>query len=315
MKDILNRFLLEFNRYLAGWVQGWNRFWFTPSGPQTLAVIRILAGSLILYTHAVWSLELPTFFGSESVIPADYRSHLSDGPSYAWSHFDWMPGDGWLWPVHLAGLVVMFLFTIGLWTRVTAVLTAGLVISYANRATGALFGLDQINALLAIYLAISPCGTSFSVDRWWHSQRQGRGAVADSVMATIATRLIQLHMCVIYLFAGLGKLQGDSWWNGQAIWGAIANYEYQTLDLTFLADHMGVVNLLTWGTIAWETSYPFLVWPRLSRPVVIGAAVAVHLGIGMGMGMMTFGLAMIIGNMAFLPPGLWVPREPQRKKL
>lgn len=33
-------------------------------------------------------------------------------------------------------------------------------------------------------------------------------------------------------------------------------------------------------------------------------AVFVHLGIGLAMGMMEFGLAMIVANLAFLPPGL-----------
>jgi sulfite exporter TauE/SafE len=183
---------------------------------------------------------------------------------------------------------------------VTSVLTALLVISYANRATGAQFGLDQINSLLATYLAVGPSGDWLGVDQW-RRQRQGRGEVRTSVLANIAIRLIQVHVSVIYLFAGLGKLQGESWWNGQAIWYAVANLEYQTLDLTWLADHMWLVNLMTWGAVAWETSYPFLVWPRLTRPLMLAGAVLVHLGIGLAMGMMTFGLAMIIANLAFVP--------------
>jgi hypothetical protein len=119
-------------------------------------------------------------------------------------------------------------------------------------------------------------------------------------MANISLRLIQVHMCIVYLFAGLGKLQGETWWNGQAIWGAVANNEYQTLDLTWLAAHMGLVNLITYGALFWEVSYPFLIWPKLTRPIWLAMAVAVHAGIGLAMGMITFGLIMIFGNMAFL---------------
>ncbi len=296
------------NDHLLQCVRGWNRFWFLPTGPQTLGVIRVLAGSLILYTHLVWSLELSTFFGSQSVIPPDYREMLAGSNSMIWSHFDWLPSDSWLWPVHVLGLAVILMFTIGLWTRVTSVLTALLVISYANRATGALFGLDQINSLLAMYLAISPCGGWLSVDSL---RKRGHvlTAAPDSVMANIGLRMIQLHMCVVYLFAGMGKLQGTSWWNGEAIWGALATYEYQTLDLTFLAEYSWLVNLLTWSTVAWEASYAFLVWPRLSRPFVLGFALFVHLGIGLAMGMMTFGLAMIIGNLAFIPSSCFLRPE------
>lgn len=287
------------------WVRWWNRFWFTPDDPALLGLLRVLVGSMVFYTHAVWTLDLEKFFGSEALLPPNYRSLLGDGessfglPNLLWSHFDWLPGDAWLLPVHLLGLAIVALFTIGLWTRWTGILTALLVISYVNRTTGAQYGLDQINSFLTLYLAIGPSGEFLSVDSWL-ARRQGRGVASRSVMANIAIRLIQVHMCIVYLFAGLGKLQGDTWWNGQAIWGAVGNHEYQTLDLTWLAAHLGWVNLLTYGTLFWEVSYPFLIWPRLTRPIWLGLAIAVHAGIGLAMGMITFGLIMIFGNLSFL---------------
>ncbi len=292
-------------QWLNDWVKWWDRFWFTPDDPALLGVLRLLVGSMVFYTHAVWTLDLSKFFGSNAILPRNYRNLLGDGdsfwgmPSMLWSHFDWLPSDAWLLPVHLLGLVVVALFTIGLWTRVTSVLTALLVISYVNRTTGAQYGLDQINSFLTLYLAIGPSGDFLSVDAW-RARRQGRGVSRESVPANLTLRLIQVHMCIVYLFAGLGQLQGDTWWNGQAIWGAVGNYEYQTIDLTWLAAHMGWVNLLTYGTLFWEVSYPFLIWPRLTRPLWLLMAIAVHAGIGLAMGMITFGLIMIFGNLAFL---------------
>ncbi len=290
--------------YCQTWVAGWNRFWFTPADPAILGVLRVLAGAIIFYTHLAWGRELATFFGSQSIIPADYRAQLVDSVSYMWSHFDWLPSDGWLWPVHLFALAVIFCFTIGLWTRVTGILTALLVISYANRATGAQFGLDQINGFLALYLGFGPAGRFLSVDAWLRRRKSRSRALAAStettVGANIAIRLIQVHLCVVYLFAGLGKLQGDTWWTGLALWGAVANLEYQTIDLTWLAGHLALVNLLTFSTLAWEVCYPFLVWHRLTRPIMIAVAIVVHLGIGMAMGMLTFGMIMIVANFAFI---------------
>ncbi len=289
----------------------WNRFWFLPRTAETLAVMRILTGAVLFYVHAVWTFDLETFFGASSVIPSDFRDLLTDGRSYAWSHFDWFDSPLWLWGSHVVALLVLAMFTAGLWTRVTSVLAYLFVVSYANRATGALFGLDQIDAFLALYLAISNCGSCYSLDQWRHrAAGQGRG-VAPTVANNIATRLIQVHMCIVYLFAGLGKLQGTTWWNGEAIWGAIASYEYQTLDLTWLCDYMWLINILTYVAVAWEISYPFLIWPRLTRPVFLTVAVLIHLGIGTSMGMMTFGLIMLIGNLAFVEPS-WMRRLLQR---
>ncbi|MEZ6093701.1 MAG: HTTM domain-containing protein [Pirellulaceae bacterium] len=291
--------------YLGQWTSLFDRFWFRPADPAVLSLLRLMAGIVIFYTHLAWTLELDTFFGSHGVLPATYRSDLSVDFRFAWSHFDWLPNDHWLMPVHLLTLAVMLLFTLGLWTRSTGILTAFFVISYANRATGALFGLDQVNAFLAIYLAIGPSGARFSIDNWLR-KRQGRGAIPPSIMANIAIRLIQIHLCIVYFFAGVGKLQGDTWWNGMAIWYAFASHEYQTLDMTWTAQHLWLVNLLTYVSLFWEVSYPFLIWPRLTRPIWIMLAIAVHLGIGLAMGMMTFGYVMIVANMSFLRPE-WFP--------
>jgi len=93
-----------------------------------------------------------------------------------------------------------------------------------------------------------------------------------------------------------------TWWNGEAIWGAIANSEYQTIDLTGLAAYPLLINLITHLALAWEASYFILVWPKWSKPFVIFFAVILHLGIGLAMGMVEFGLIMITANLAFVPP-------------
>ncbi|NOY30592.1 MAG: HTTM domain-containing protein, partial [Planctomycetes bacterium] len=117
-----------------------------------------------------------------------------------------------------------------------------------------------------------------------------------------AIRLIQLHLCVIYLFSGLAKLLGENWQAGSAVWWSLANLEYQSIDMTWLAGWPVLVALATHFTVFWELFYCCLVWNRFSRPLVLWAAVAIHSGIALFMGMITFGLAMLIANASFLQP-------------
>ena len=112
---------------------------------------------------------------------------------------------------------------------------------------------------------------------------------------------MQVHLCVIYIFACHSKLQGESWWNGQAIWQAVSNLEYQSADLTWLAWYPWLVNLLTHVTVVWEMTFWALVWRPLCRPIVLLIGVAIHLGIGAFMGMWTFGLAVIFLYVCFVP--------------
>lgn len=289
----------------TGWQQ-WNRFWFTPADPATLGLVRLLAGLILFYTHFVWTVDLLGFLGPAGRIPVDVAQRLQRS-ELAWSHLYWLSSSAsGLWVAHVLALIILLMFVLGLCTRVTSVLSALIAISYAHRATGALFGLDQVNGFLALYLAIGPAGAAYSLDAW-RARRRGAvaaGAAAPQVMANVALRLIQVHLCVVYLFAGLGKLLGQSWWAGTALWGAFANFEYQTLDMTWLVSYPLLVNLATQTILVWEITYIVLVWPRLLRPLVLALAIPLHLGIGLAMGMMTFGLAMLVANLAFVPPQL-----------
>ena len=285
-------------------VSGWNRFWFTATDPATLGFIRILAGAMLFYTHLVWTRALEQFFGPYSwTSPAAARSFLGDN-GFAWSYFWWIDSPTVLWLAHFAALVVFAMLTIGLFSRVTSVLAFICAVSYIHRVPGSWFGLDQINIFLAMYLMVGPSGAAYSVDRWLAKRRAGGAplAIVPSVSANVAIRLLQIHMCIIYFYAGLSKMQGGSWWAGAALWGAFANLEYQTLDMTWLATWPVAIAFLTHSTAYWEMFFPALIWPRIIRPIWLAFAIPLHLGIGICMGMMTFGLAMLIGCASFLPP-------------
>ena len=181
-------------------------------------------------------------------------------------------------------------------------LALAVVVSYANRAPLAMFGLDQINVMLTLYLCLGPCGAALSVDRWLARRRGESAAPTPHAAARLSLRLVQCHMCVIYFWAGVSKLQGVSWWTGDAVWRAAANYEYQQLPLTWLAYAPWLFQLATVSVWIWEIAFPFLVWrPKLRAPMLL-VGVAMHIGIGMFLGMWTFGLVMTFAYVAFLPP-------------
>jgi hypothetical protein len=298
--------------YFGDALGAWDTFWFAPTDPATLSAIRVFAGAMLFYTHLVWSFDLTGFFGQEGWLPVELMHDVHqfanggvDGPSrWIWSYFDYIESPTGLWIAHVLALLVFFFLMIGFFSRTMAVLAYVIAISYAARVTpGGYFGLDKINCMLAMYLMLGPCGARYSIDRIWRLRRGAPREASPSVAANVAIRLIQLHMCIIYLFSGLGKLQGESWWTGEAVWISSANLEYQfLLDLTWMANHPYLVSFMTHLTVYWELTYSALVWPRLTRPWVLLMAVIIHGGIVVAYGMPTFGLVMLIGNLAFISP-------------
>ena len=65
-----------------------------------------------------------------------------------------------------------------------------------------------------------------------------------------------------------------------------------------------VVTGLTYGTLALEVSYAFLIWnPRL-RWVMLAMVTLMHIGIAVCMGLVMFSVMMMIFNLAMVPPPL-----------
>ena len=233
-------------RLYRGAVDGWDRFWFTGIDPAGLGLIRILTGWMLVYTHLVWTLGLNRFLGPDSMLPPEYVQEFH-GSSWAWSYLFWIESPLLLKITHGIALLIFLSFMVGFKTRWTGILSFLITVAYINRTVHGLFGLDQINGFLAFYLAIGPSGAAYSVDRWLKSRKSNAHlAIQKSVGANVSTRLIQLHMCIVYLFAALGKLQGETWWTGEALWGALANYEYQTIDMTWTAEYPMLIDLLEW---------------------------------------------------------------------
>ena len=281
---------------------GWKRFWFTPTDGATLGVIRIATGLLLFYSHLVWVFDSNAFFSDSGWLNEESVDAIQSG--FAWS-LHWSAADSpWLLAgLHVVALLSAMFLTLGLFSRIAAPVSFLLLVSTVNRVPQALYGFDQLLGLLTLYLSIHPGHGFLSLDAW-RQRRAEQGLAGPSVSAGVATRMIQLHLCLIYLMAGLTKLQGEAWWSGVAFWGCIANLEYQTVDLTWLVDWPVLINLLTHITVAWEISYAALVWNRWARPLVIALAIPVHLGIALCFGMMTFGLAMLVANLAFVSPML-----------
>lgn len=304
----------ERNRnYWQSWLTAWDQFWFQATRPESLAVIRICCGAMLVYMHVIWISLIPNFFGPNAWInlPTIRMLHESDS---GWSWLHYVDNPAILYAHEAIAIIASTAMCFGLMTRIAIPVAWWFTLMVCHRMTGALFGLDQTAMMLTTYLIWSNCGSMWSLDSRL-AIRKGTSwllpASNPAVCNNVVTRLIQLHLCVIYLFGGLSKMRGEMWWDGSAFWFSIVNYEYQSLNLTWLGNFPFVIGFITAVTIFWETFYIATVWPKLTRPITLAMAVLVHGGICVALGMWTFGTIMIVANIAFLPPetvSAWIRR-------
>ncbi|OIQ19130.1 MAG: hypothetical protein BM556_07545 [Bacteriovorax sp. MedPE-SWde] len=112
--------------------------------------------------------------------------------------------------------------------------------------------------------------------------------------------LIQLQVCFIYLSAGLAKANGKLWTRGVATYYALQVDQFSLpIVQGSLAKSSLFITLSSLGTLIFQLSFPYLVWNKKTRPLVILIGSLIHLQISLLMGLITFGFIMSASYISF----------------
>lgn len=287
---------------------GWNRFWYTPSDAYTLSFMRLLTGLLALYMHFTLLPDIATFFADGGWLPPDAVSQM-EGARALPSYLNHLSSPTELKVAHVAGLVILGMFAAGFFTRIASVLALVVVVSTVNRAPMLCSQLEPVVIMVMFYLCFAPAGAYFSLDAWLKRRaaaRENRLVVGPgpqpSFATNIATRLIQVHLAMLYAVMGLSKLFALDWWTGSGVWWLITRAESRLVDLTGLAAHPYLVNFWTHAIVVFELAFAILIWNRLARPLLLGVAVVMWLLTALVTGNIAFSLMMLIANLAYVSP-------------
>ena len=164
---------------------------------------------------------------------------------------------------------------LGSCTRLSAFVAWGLHLSLVTSGAASFYGVDQLANTFLFYLFVFPSG------RAWTFASRPASPRREETIPVGCLRMMQFHLCVIYLAAGLDKAMGRQWWNGEAIWQTVSQPIFSTFDLSWLARPSWIPMFAGWSTLLVEIGYVFFIWPRSTRKVWCIATIGLHLGIGL----------------------------------
>jgi hypothetical protein len=296
-----------FARLAAAFGQGWTRFWFTPSDPAVLSAIRMLTGLVVVYLHATLAMDLIALFGPQGLLPASEIAPL-EAPTFSYLNYLSTPGE--LWAVHLLGLAVLVAYAVGFWTRITSGLALVVFLSDVNRAVMITGRTELLCAMVMLYTCLGPSGRYFSLDQLLAERRKGvlaREAGRLSTVATIATRLIQVHLALLVAMMGFSKLAGETWWLGTGAWWLVARADSRLIDLSWLHAYPKLLDACTHAVVLFELTFPILIWVPLARPLLLALGFLIWTSLALVTGDITFGLMLLIASLSFVRPSLLRP--------
>jgi hypothetical protein len=195
-----------------------------------------------------------------------------------------------------------FLLLLGLFLRPAAIVAWLIHLAAVKAGTMTSYGVDNFTTIGLFYLMLSPLPDRLAADARWRRQRP-----KSLRLHGFHRRILQLHLCLIYFFAGLTKLVSPAWWNGESVWRAFTRTPFDILPRDWLAASPTLLVVLGLCTFTVELGYPVLIWPARTRLIWFTAILALHLGIALTMGLFLFGSIMIILNAAAFGTDLTLP--------
>ncbi|SEL48682.1 hypothetical protein SAMN05444354_106187 [Stigmatella aurantiaca] len=264
-------------------------FALAPSSPHPLGAFRIGVALILLAQTWMLSDGVLALFGSKGLIQWAISEPMSA---------PWLPRIGTLAPVVqrfglspdecVYGVGVLYVLSLvglllGWRTRLSAFVAWLTHTTLINSGGMFAYGVEIFAHISLAYCVLMPVGSAFSLD-----VKAGRESDAPSPLATLALRVLQLHLCLVYLSTGVEKALGPQWQDGEALWKALMQPLYGQFDFAWMASVPLLTKLVTWSTLVIEIGYPLCVWPRQTRLLWVALTLGLHLGIGLFMGLWLF---------------------------
>jgi hypothetical protein len=176
------------------------------------------------------------------------------------------------WIITLLACLTM---TLGLWSRVSAIVLAICLVSLHHRNAFILHGGDTLERIAVLYMALAPCGKACSLDRLIGLYR-GTIAPGDVKISLWPQRLITYNMALIYFTTVWLKWGGTLWRNGTATWYPARLNEFKRFWVPDFMNQMPFVKITTWGTLITELSLATLVFYKPLRKWVLLGGLMMH---------------------------------------
>jgi len=281
---------------------------------RSIALFRVLLGTLILLDLALRSVDLRAFYTDGGVLS---RSHLL-GLSNRW-YWSFHSANGELWwqiVLFSTAALAALALVVGYRSRLSAFISFVLLVSLLNRNGLVLQGGDQLLVIMCFWSLFLPLGARYSIDAALIPDYQKNpnkivsSTLFDNAYFSLATVAIVFQVLYLYIFTAILKT-GDAWLvRFDAAFYAVSLQQFATPIGDWIKQFPTLLNLSTRYVLLVEFIAPLLVlcpffwpWLRMTGLLLLASLHAAFLL------MLHIGLFPLIDFMALsllIPGTIWV---------
>lgn len=274
-----------------------SNLFFKPVAAENLGFFRIAVSAFALIQLFVMLPDWIWLYGPKGLLPWEVSDALSttQTPSlllisklFAPLHIS---TDATLYIITITYVLSLIGLLIGFKTRFMGVLAWLMHITINTTGHFTAYGVETFLHIALFYCMVLPVGCCWSADA-----RKAAHKIPDYLI-TLSVRIIQLHLCIMYLACGVEKSMGAQWWNGEAIWIAMQQDQFHHYNIDWMAQFPFIPKLLCWGTLIVETFYPFAIFFSKTKKAWLISIISMHGFIAIFLGLHLFGALMILLNL------------------
>lgn len=196
----------------------------------------------------------------------------------------------------IAYIFFLSLLAIGWHTRFTSLFAWLLHLSFNTSGAASIYGAYEFSNIALFYCFVMPAGAALSVDSWLNANTK-----PHPLSNALSRRVLQWHMCIVYMSSGIEKATGQQWWNGEAIWRALIR-EDVPLNFSWLAVMPAIAMIACWFTLVVELGYGVFIWIPATRKIWLVLTTLLHVGIAIFLGLWFFSATLLTMNYAAFYP-------------
>lgn len=257
----------------------------------SLAVFRVIFSST-LGVQCILNLQSPEIFHN-GMIPIEITEGFSPLWSLRVSNLSDMFGVA---PARMAIFLISGLFllsiaiAVGFFVCPAAILALVIQVVLKNSSNSSAYGAYEFATIGLFYCSILPVSGCLALKVVKGSEK----------LYIIATWTLRAHMSVVYFAAGVEKAVGNQWWNGEALWRAMARPSALGEGVYFMYHLDIILTLLGICAVLVQLCYPVLAFFKKTRKILFVLIESFHLVIAVSMGLWIFSAFMASMNVGAL---------------
>lgn len=177
-------------------------------------------------------------------------------------------------------ILLIFLFLFGIGKHITTLLLFLHLQVIYDLTWITLNGGDNLLEFVVFYFILIDSYSRFSLKSLTYKSENI--SKFSNFLSNLAGYCVCIHLCLVYFMSAVHKIHSDEWFHGVGLYYSIVAERFNGTPWNRSVVQNGTfVTLSNYATILIELAFPFLIWFKKSKHVMIVLAVMLHLGIAM----------------------------------